>query len=347
MRQHVVCRASRPTESTSFLIAARALALTTFVLTTLSLLVCLPAQAWETKPLADIAVYPTRSAQAQVVSLNESQVAAEIAAPIKRLPPEPGQTLAKGATVAVLECRDYQLATERAQAALAATEAQARLAAQQHERAVKLAQEKFISRALLDTRTTELDAAQAEVAVNRAALKTARRQEDKCVVRAPFPAVVVERLAQVGEMAAPGTPLVKLLDLSRIQVKAEVQEADTAGLEQAKSIIFVAPAGSHPLKLLRISPAVARATRLAEARLGFRSKAAALGASGRVHWATPQAHLPPEVVVRRRGHLGVFAVQAGKPVFVPLPGAQEGRPAPADGLGRDSAIVVKGAGELP
>jgi RND family efflux transporter MFP subunit len=318
----------------------------TLTLAALSLGISLPAQAWEAKPLAEIAVHPTRSAQAQVVSLNESQVAAEITATIMRLPPEPGQILARGAVLAELDCRDYQLASESAKATLAAAEAQARLAEQQHRRAAELAKEKFISKELLDTRTTELDAARANVAVNLAAVKTAQRQVDKCVVRAPFPAVVVERLAQEGEMAAPGTPLLRLLDRSRIQVKAEVQEGDVAGLGQAKSIAFVSPAGSQPLKLLRISPAQARATRLSEARLAFKSTSAAPGASGQVQWASPLPHIPPEVVVRRNGRLGVFVAEDNTPRFVPLPDAQEGRPAPANGLGKDAAIVVKGAGEL-
>lgn len=315
-------------------------------LAALSMGISLPALAWEAKPLSEIAVHPTRSAQAQVVSLNESQVAAEITAPILHLPPEPGQTLSKGAVLAELDCRDYLLATESAQASLAAAEAQARLAEQQHRRAVELAREKFISKDLLDTRTTELDAARANVAVNQAAVKTAQRQVGKCVVRAPFPAVVVERLAQVGEMAVPGTPLVRLLDRSRIQVKAEVQEGDVAGLAQAKTIAFVSAAGSQPLKLLRISPAQTRSTRLSDARLAFKSRSAAPGASGQVQWTTPLPHIPPDVVVRRNDRLGVFVVEGDIPRFVPLPEAQEGRPAPANGLDKDVAIVVKGAGEL-
>lgn len=315
----------------------------------LALLACCtspPALAWEASPLSAIAVHPARSAQAQVVSLNESQVAAQIAAAIIRLPPEPGQTLARGAVLAELDCRDHQLAAESAQAALAAAQAQARLAAQQHERAARLARENFISADLLDARAAELDAARSQEAVQQAALKTARHQVDKCVVRAPFPALVLERLAQVGEMAVPGTPLARLLDLSRIQVKAEVQEADAADLAQARRLALVTPGGSYPLKLLRVSPAMARSTRLVEVRLAFMSRSAPPGASGQVRWSTPRAHLPPEVLARRNGRLGVFLVAGGTPRFVPLAGAQEGRPAPAAGLPPDARIVVKGAGEL-
>lgn len=311
---------------------------------------CLPAwAAWVARPLHEVAIYPERNAQAQVVSLNESRVAAEIHARILRLPPEPGETLARGAVLAELDCRDLELAADSAQAALAASEAEARLAQRQQERAAQLAQERFISRDLLDTRTTELEAAQARVAVQRAAWRSARRQVEKCVVRAPFPAVVLERLAQEGELATPGTPLVRLLDRSRIQVRAAVQTADLAGLRAARAPAFVSPEGHFPLRLLRASPAVAGSTRLAEARLVFQGETAPAGSSGQVRWRSPEPHLPPQVLVRRGGRLGVFVVEAAagaQPRFLALDAAQEGRPSPATGLPAGVKVVVQGAGAL-
>lgn len=62
----------------------------------------LPAFAWEAKPLREIAVYPERTAQAQVVSLNESRIAAELTARIVKLAVEPGQRIARGALIAQL-----------------------------------------------------------------------------------------------------------------------------------------------------------------------------------------------------------------------------------------------------
>ena len=310
------------------------------------LFLALPAHAWEAKPLSEIALYPERTAQAQVVSLNESKVAAEIGARIEQLAPEPGQMLAKGALIAKLDCRDSDLAVERARAALAAAEAQAKLAAVQFERATKLANEKFISRESLDTRTAELDVARANVGVNEAALKTAQFGQSKCVVNAPFNAVVVARLAQVGELAAPGTPLVSLLDVARIEVKAEVREADVAGLKVARTVRFAGPEVDHPLRLIRVSPAVDKATRLAEARLRFTARPAAAGASGKIEWNTNAAHVPAEAVVRRNNRLGVFVAEGKTARFHPLSAAEEGRPALASGLTLESRIVVGGAGEL-
>lgn len=310
------------------------------------LLFTLPAHAWEAKPLREIAVFPERSAQAQVVSLNESKIAAELSARIVKLAVEPGQRIDRGTLIAQLDCRDYDLAVERAQAATKASEARARLADLQHARALKLATEGFISKDGMDIRGAERDTAGADVAVNTAALNTVRAAQARCVVRAPFPSIVLERLAQEGEIALPGTPLVSLLDSSRIEVRAEVQEADVAGLRTARQITFVNADTRYPLRLLRLSPARLKASRLAEARLRFTAAAAAPGSSARVIWASPDMHVPAELLARRQGRLGVFVATDKTARFHPLPNAQEGRPAKAEGLSADSRIVVRGMGEL-
>lgn len=310
------------------------------------LLTALPALAWEAKPLREIAIHPERRAQAQVVSLNESRLAAEIAARVVELPLEPGQRVARGALVARLACGDYDLAVERAQAALRASEAKARLAALQHERARKLAAENFLSRDALDVHAAEQEASRAEVAVNAAGVKTAQADRGKCRIVAPFPAIVVERLAQVGEMAAPGTPLMSLLDTSRIEVRAEVQQADAAGLRAVGKAEFVSLAGRWPLRLKRLSPAVGKTSRLVEARLRFSGATAAPGGSGQIVWNSPERHVPAHYVARRNGGLGVYLVEGNTPRFHALTDAQEGRPALAEGLRADSRIVVQGLGEL-
>jgi RND family efflux transporter MFP subunit len=306
----------------------------------------LPAFAWEAKPLREIAVYPERSAQAQVVSLNESRIAAELAARIVKLAVEPGQRISRGALIAQLDCRDYDLATERAEAAKAASQARAKLADLQYVRAQKLTTEGFISREALDSRAAELDSARADVAVNVAAVKTTRSAQAKCSVRAPFPAIVLERLAQEGEMASPGTALASLIDTSRIEVKAEVQAADAAGLKTASNIALVTGEGRFGLRLVRLSPALVKNSRLAEARLRFTGKAAAPGTSGSIVWASPEMHVAAALLARRQGQLGVFVASDKTTRFHPLPNAQEGRPAKAEGLQPDSRIVVHGMGAL-
>ena len=306
----------------------------------------LPALAWEAKPLREIAIHPERSAQAQVVSLNESKLAAELAARISRLAVEPGQRIARGTLIAQLDCTDYQLATERAEAARKASEAHARLAELQHARTVKLAADGFVSKDALDSRRAELDAARADVAVNLAALKTAQAAQGKCRISAPFPAIVLERLAQEGEMEMPGTPLVSLLDTSRIEVRAEVQQADASGLKATRKIDLLGHDGRYPLRLVRLSPALLKTSRLVEARLRFITADAPAGSSARIVWASPEMHVPAKYLVQRQGKLGVFLVSNGAPHFHPLPDAQEGRPTKVAALNPETPVVISGSDGL-
>lgn len=314
-----------------------------------ALLPSLPAPAgttWESRPLREVAIAPERTAQAQVVSLNTTRMTAEIAAPIQTLPVEPGQVVRRGEVLARLDCRDHEITARRAESQLEASVARARLATLQLERAQHLLKENFISRDLLDTRQAEHDAARAAVAVDRAALEAARRQVEKCVVRAPFPAIVTERLGQVGEMTSPGSPLVALIDTSRIEVRAEVQATDAGSLMTARDVGFSFDGDAYPVRLTRLSPAIDPASRLRQARLRFSGRAAPVGASGRLVWSDAAPHLPAELLVRRGGRLGVYVETGAGPRFHPLPMAQEGRPARAEGLTPERRIVVRGQGAL-
>jgi hypothetical protein len=78
-----------------------------------------------------------------------------------------------------------------------------------------------------------------------------------------------------------------------------------------------------------------------DARLRFTGAAAAPGASGRIAWRDGDAHVAPELVVRRAGRLGVFVDDAGTARFHALPEAQEGRPARVD-LPPNARLVVQG-----
>ena len=175
----------------------------------------------------------------------------------------------------------------------------------------------------------------------RTQLDSAERAVGKCTVRSPFPAIVRERLGQVGELAAPGSPLVALSDTGRIVVSAQVQLKDAESLRKAGDVRFAGDGGARALALLRISPAIAPQARSVEARLLFKGEPAAAGASGSVIWRESRPHIPADLVVRREDRLGVFVDERGVARFHPLAEAQEGRPTPVD-LAPAERIVVTG-----
>jgi RND family efflux transporter MFP subunit len=298
-------------------------------------------QAVEARRLDAIALYPQRDASAQVVALNEARIAAEISGRIEALAVEAGQTIAHGALVARIDCRDYQLARDQAQAARAAADSRLVLAMQQLDQARALQAKGFVSKEALTARETEVSVRRADVLQARAQLNTAAHAVEKCEIRAPFPAIVRARLGQVGELAVPGTPLAALIDTRRIEISAQVQLRDRVSLSHTQAIRFEGDGGTRSATLVRVSPAIDRQARTVEARLRFAADGLPPGAQGRILWRDTRPHLPAALVVRREGRLGVFVINGGRAHFTPLANAQEGRPVAVD-LPPSARVVVKG-----
>ncbi|NIO41723.1 MAG: efflux RND transporter periplasmic adaptor subunit [Burkholderiales bacterium] len=293
-----------------------------------------------TKAFGDVAIYPQREAFATVISLNDSRIAAEVTARIVEIPVEVGQVVPKDAILARLDSRDYVLAVERAAATLESARSANELAKQQLERAQKLVEEGFLSPESLDQRESNARTAAAQLKAAQAELATARRNVRKCLVRAPFKAIIKERIGQVGEIATPGTALVRALDAGRIEVSARVQPDYVAALKASERITLESRAGSLNLKLHRVVPALNPRERNQEVRFRFTGKSAMPGTAGRVVWQSAQGYFPPDLVLRRGGQLGVFVADGNTATFVPLPLAQEGRPAPADFDASTNIILV-------
>ncbi|NWG38637.1 MAG: efflux RND transporter periplasmic adaptor subunit [Hydrogenophilaceae bacterium] len=291
--------------------------------------------------LGDLVFHPELSAQAQVTSRNISKIAAEIAARIEALPVEAGQRIPANKVVARLDCRDAGIALQQAQAQLATASARLRLAEQQLKRSEDLASRNFISGDALDQRRTEVNVILAERQLSRAQVEAAQRNVGKCVVVSPFDAVVEAKLANVGELASPGTPLLTLWDMSGLEVSAEVQQKDADSLARANPVMLETPEADFPLKLKRISPALNTSARTREARLGFVRETPHPGASGRIRWRTDEPYLPAEYVLLREGRYGIFVQEANKARFIALPDAQEGRPVMVS-LPLDTFVISEG-----
>ncbi len=309
-------------------------------------LLCAPVMAAppvsiKSRPLSELATHPLREASAQAVSLNFARLSAQLAARIDSIAVEPGQRVARGAVVAQLDCTDARIAAQRAQAALESSQARLKLAQLQLQRSAELAIRNFISGDALDAKKTEVSVVAAEVKLDAAARAAAQRDVGKCTLRSPFPAIVEARLAQVGELASPGTPIVQLWDTSRLQLAVQLQVDDAEPLPRAQPV-FASQGREYAVKLLRISPAMNLASRTREARFSFPQAAPAPGSNGVLRWRDPRAFVPPDYLIRRGNSLGVFVLSQGKARFVPLPDAQEGRPAAAATLPADAVLVTDG-----
>lgn len=293
------------------------------------------------RPLREIALPDRGTAPASVIAPNDSRIAAEVTARVARVHAEVGGTIKAGHLLLELDTADYRLALAQADAQVTAARARVALAEQRRQQAETLRKKQFASDDAVLELKTAVQAAEADLEVAQAQRAVAARNVEKCRIAAPFGGVVLERQAQVGAMATPGAPLVRLIDLASPEIEAQIQAIQADELPRATELTFEGQSRTYPARLLRLSPVVDPAARTRLARLAFAGPAAPAGSSGTLLWFTPGALLPPELMVKRDQALGVFVAENGRARFMPAPAAQEGRPFPVS-LPPETAIVVRG-----
>lgn len=298
------------------------------------------AADWTTRPLSEIVGYPEFRATARVEVLNESRIAAEVSGRIEALPARVGQAVPAGEALARIDAAEYRIAVDRAAAQVKLMETRARLARAQFEQSRALAGRGFISDDGLRIRETELEVLQSELDAARLALAAARLSLDRTVIRAPFDGIVRERLASVGDLAAPGTALLVFASTADVEIHARVPDAQVGALRQAEAWRFWIGETAHPVTLERVLPLVEAAGQTRTVVFSSVSQLAP-GSAGEVRWRAPTPHLPADYVVQRDGRNGVWLERGGKAEFVELPAASAGRPVAVD-WPLDTRVIEEG-----
>lgn len=293
------------------------------------------------QPLGDVLVDRQIRAPATVVSLNHAVVTSQITALIDEVVADVGAEVARGDLLVRLDRDNARLVLAQAEADLAALEAQIAEAEQRLARAEELLAKSFISDDELDSRRTAVAVLKAnrhrqQVAIDRAGLDVARSE-----IRAPYDATVIARQGQVGALATPGSPLLTIVQSTDREVDAEIDPRDTDSLRAANDARFVNQGHTWPVSVARVSDVIESDTRKLRGRFHFDGEAAPIGATGHVVWTDASALVPVQLVVKRGNELGVFVAEGDRARFVPIPSAQEGRPAPVD-LPPGTTIVTRG-----
>jgi membrane fusion protein (multidrug efflux system) len=193
------------------------------------LLAVLPAFTGCGRPSANTTgeALPTASVQAQVVE-SKSRVATEevvgtvraklhsvieakVSGKIEQMLVVPGQEVKAGELLVQLDAREVQAQMD--QAAALRQQAESDL-----KRATDLFQQKILS-------SSEYDSAQSKFRVADAAATEAKTLLGYTKVTAPFAGVITRKYADVGDLAAPGKPLLEMEDARDLQLEADVPEA--------------------------------------------------------------------------------------------------------------------------
>ncbi|MCF6235443.1 MAG: efflux RND transporter periplasmic adaptor subunit [Gammaproteobacteria bacterium] len=294
-------------------------------------------------PFSELAFYLEYSAPATVESLNESTLSAELSARITHLNAKVGEQFKKGTALVRLDCGDYKLALQQAQAGLTGVKARHDFAQQRLIRAERLQSQQNISEELLEQNQMELAGLESELSVQKTGINIAERNISKCTVRAPFDAIVLDRLSGVGALANPGTPLIKVIDAGQksLEVTAQVMAQQVELLQQASQLEFRSNDHVYPVKLRIVVGVVEPLQRSRDARLIFVEKRPLPGQSGRLIWKDSQAVIPADFLMERGGSLGMFVAENGIAKFYKIPDALEGRPLRID-LPQNAWVITEG-----
>lgn len=150
------------------------------------------------------------SAVGTVVAVNSVVVASEVPGLVRELRFDSGEVVQKGAVLVRLD-------TSIEEAQLTAAEADLRLAKSSAERARTLRQGEALT-------VAELEAAEARAQQSEAQLATVRATLAKKTVRAPFAGRLGIRKIDVGQILAPGTPIVSLHSVDPVYVEVALPQ---------------------------------------------------------------------------------------------------------------------------
>jgi RND family efflux transporter MFP subunit len=165
----------------------------------------------------------------------EAGISARLIARVQEILVRPGQRVAKGEALVLLDSRDLQSQFAQVQDALVGAQARLREAKANFDR-MKDVQAGAVSRAQLDRAQAAFESAQVEEETARKRIDEAKVSLSYATIEAPFDAIVIDRFVEPGDLASPGRPLLKLYDPSRMRLEAWVRETIAIGLRSGDPV---------------------------------------------------------------------------------------------------------------
>ena len=174
------------------------------------------------------------------------QVGSQISGMIQKLFVDFNSRVKAGQVIAQLDPATYRATLHQAEGELANARAALELARVKAGRAAELRAKDLIPQADDDQARADLHQAEAAVAIKEAAVQKALVDLDRCTIVAPIDGVVISRNVDVGQTVAASlsapTLFVIANDLAKMQIDANVAEADVGGIAVGQDVDFTVDA---------------------------------------------------------------------------------------------------------
>jgi RND family efflux transporter MFP subunit len=225
-----------------------------------------------------------------------------------------GDRVAAGAPLVTIDDRDLVARREQADAGIRSADAAHHEALLQATRLRALFADSAAPRAQLDAAEAGLVRAAQGLRAATAAAAELAAITDYATVRAPFAGVVVQRLVDVGALAAPGGPLVRLDDDSRLRVVANVAPAVAAGVRRGATLDMTIEGVATTGMVEGVVPAAGAALSAVQVIVDNREGRFASGSAAvvAIPGALRAARLVPAAAIVRSGDLTGVHVQGAE-----------------------------------
>ncbi len=276
-----------------------------------------------------------------------------------------GSVVRRGQVIAQVEQQDYALRVQQAEAALAQARARLGLspdgaddrvdpeqtgtvrearavldeARVNRDRSARLVEQGIVARSEFDSAEAaykvalsryqdaieEIRNRQALLAQRRSELSLARQQLSDTSVHAPLDGIVQEKRASVGEYLAAGAPVVSIVRMDPLRLKAEVPERDARNVRSGQNVRVTIDGDSNIYlgQIKRLSPVIAQQSRMLLVEADVRNDGRLRpGSFAHAEIVTNDAKMvvtvPSNAIVTFAGIEKVIVVQNGKALEMPV-----------------------------
>jgi RND family efflux transporter MFP subunit len=271
-------------------------------------------------PVLDVAVRElpqTIGAEGVVEAIRQTTLGAQVAGRIVAFDVKAGDTVRAGQVLVRIDARTADQAVAAGRSQIAEAEANLANAKRKYERNRDLVAQKFVSQAALDQADAEYKAAQAQLAATTANAGGAIAAQSFTTVTAPYAGVVGATLAELGDMAQPGKPLLTVFDPRELRVTATLPQAALPQVQLDAPIRIEIPALGKSLTAVKatVIPLADARTHTSRIRLDLPAADGVLPgqfARARFVVATTRVLAIPAAALVRRGEVTAVYVVDGE-----------------------------------
>jgi RND family efflux transporter MFP subunit len=319
----------------------------------------------KTTAVAETPFGETVTANGTLAAYDQTTVSVKVPGRVRIINVDLGSVVSRGQVIALVDSEDYRLRVQQAEASLAqararlglapdgtddrvdpeqtATVRQARAvldeARHNRDRASRLVEQGVIAKAEFDTATAAFKVAegryqdayeeirnrQGVLAQRRSELALARQQLKDTAVVAPLDGIVQEKRTSVGEYLAAGAPVVNIVRMDPLRLRAEVPERESQTIRTGQDVRVTVEGDTNVYigKIMRLSPVIAEQNRMLMVEADVRNNGKLRpGSFAHAEIVTNDAKMavtvPNNAIVTFAGIEKVIVVQNGKALEKPI-----------------------------